>query len=201
MAMADVPAHRVIAAYYGRRVIPLKDVIPPRTTPVVAPLLLAGGVLGIMLQGDGTSQSWLQMVTAAWALIVFADNVEDRLGRLRFAGWYVVCAVVATIGRVAVTGGEPAVSFLTPGGAAAVLGAYVMIFRGSQVLVWVPVGLDLHEVPAALVAALLVVLHLPLGPPALLEVGLGFVAGAGLAWVLHPRFEWADRSVKATTSP
>src|SRR5688572_15289143 len=38
---------------------------------------------------------WLHLITNVWTLWIFGDNVEDRLGPLRYLGLYVGCGLVA----------------------------------------------------------------------------------------------------------
>src|SRR4029453_1481993 len=72
-------------------VIPVKDVIPPRSTPWAALTLLALGLAEFALQrwlGLSTRQTIATLIANGAALWLFADNVEDRLGRLRFLACY-----------------------------------------------------------------------------------------------------------------
>jgi membrane associated rhomboid family serine protease len=70
-------------------------------------------------------------------LFVFGDNVEDRIGRLRFLLFYLSCGVVASLAQVFVTtwtGQNPAVPSLGASGAiSGVLGAYLLLFPRRRV--------------------------------------------------------------------
>lgn len=70
-------------------------------------------------------------------LFVFGDNVEDRLGHLRYAVFYLLCGVIATLVHV-FTARLLDRSLLTPllgasGAISAVLGAYLLLFPRKQV--------------------------------------------------------------------
>jgi membrane associated rhomboid family serine protease len=37
--------------------------------------------------------SWFHIISNMWFMFVFGDNVEDRLGRIQFVGFYLVCGL------------------------------------------------------------------------------------------------------------
>jgi membrane associated rhomboid family serine protease len=89
-------------------------------------------------------------------LFVFGDNVEDRIGRVRFLLFYLFCGVVASLAHVMTskwTGQDLAVPSLGASGAiSGVLGAYLLLFPKRRVRViairfiipvpaWVAVGI------------------------------------------------------------
>src|SRR5262249_22134299 len=71
----------------------------------------------------------------------FGDNVEDALGHVRYAVFYLVCGVLASLSHVAATyafGGKPMVPSLGASGAiSGVLGAYLLLFTHKRVMVMV----------------------------------------------------------------
>ena len=110
--------------------IPLRDVIPSRTRPGVTIALMAVNVLVYLFQAtlsDRTAQAFVYtfaVVPAHFSLVdiftsmfvhagvahlignllflwIFGDNVEDRLGHVRFAGFYLVCGFVAAFAQTA----------------------------------------------------------------------------------------------------
>ncbi len=71
-------------------------------------------------------------------LFVFGDNVEDRLGHLRYALFYAVGALVAALAQ-AILGGEPRTPLIGASGAiSAVLGAYIVIYPQQRVQTLIP---------------------------------------------------------------
>jgi membrane associated rhomboid family serine protease len=89
-------------------------------------------------------------------LLIFGDNVEDRIGRVRFLLFYLFCGVVASLAQIFVskwTGQDLAVPSLGASGAiSGVLGAYLLLFPRRRVRViaiwflvavpaWVAVGM------------------------------------------------------------
>src|SRR5262245_3193085 len=72
-------------------------------------------------------------------LWIFGDNVEDRLGHVRYLIFYLVCGVLASLAHVFTTvavGGDPLVPSLGASGAiSGVLGGYLVLFPGRRVRV------------------------------------------------------------------
>jgi membrane associated rhomboid family serine protease len=143
--------------------LPVADVIPSRTRPVVTiGLLLASvgvflwelhlepharrqffqtfGVVPVNPTWVGTVTSafvhdgWIQFASNTACLWIFGANVEDTMGRVSFLLFYISSAIVTTLVHVALHA-----SSLTPlvgasGAIAAVMAAYFVLFPRSQVL-------------------------------------------------------------------
>lgn len=76
---------------------------------------------------------WAHLFGNLVFLFVFGDNVEDRLGHLRFAAFYLVGAVVAAVTHMFATS-EPNIPMIGASGAiSAVLGAYLRFYPGKRV--------------------------------------------------------------------
>ena len=141
-------------------------------------------------------------------LWIFGDNVEDRMGHLRYLIIYLVCGVIATLTHslialagVRVTGAASlAVPMVGASGAiAGVLGAYFKLFRGATVrtLVFLFVFVTVMDLPASLFIIIWFILQLVSGFGALGQVGAGgiafwahvggFVAGLFLVGLFVPR--------------
>src|SRR6267143_6250 len=56
-------------------------------------------------------------------LFIFGDNVEDRLGHIRFLVFYLLCGIVAGITHIVVNAGSPVPSIGASGAIAGVLAA------------------------------------------------------------------------------
>jgi len=82
--------------------------------------------------------SWLHLVSNMIFLIVFADNVEDRMGRWRFALFYLLGAAVATGAHGLLSAGSPLPLVGASGAVSAVLGAYLLMFPLQRVLAFIP---------------------------------------------------------------
>jgi membrane associated rhomboid family serine protease len=141
---------------------------------------------------------WIHLLGNMLYLWIFGNNVEDRLGRLPFLGFYVLGGIVAVVAQVA-TDPDSTIPLVGASGAiAATLGAYVILFPGARILSLVFLGFfyQLIEVPALIVLGFWFVLQLIDGLASLgatsagggiaffAHIG-GFVAGAALALALR----------------
>lgn len=177
--------------------IPIKDIIPPQTQPVVALGILALSVAGALIAlGRGTSEiTHLILLAADFLLLwVFADNVEDQLGHDRFALLYGLCGAAGIAARALLPGSDPFLVGITSGAVSGVLGAYLTLYPRSRVLVLVPFPLQLHEVPALFALTATLVLHLAGGVEPFAVCLVGLVAGGLLCLILRRpergRIEW-----------
>ena len=150
---------------------------------------------------------WLHLLGNLLFLYVFGNNVEDRLGRLRYLLFYLVCGYAATYGFSLFQAGSTTPLVGASGAIAGVLGGYIVLFPRAKVwslltfFFFLPVRL-----PAWLVLGgwfLLQYLYFRgAGVAAGSEVAygapvIGFVAGALMCWrirnsaqyrELHPRW-------------
>ena len=66
-------------------------------------------------------------------LWIFADNIEHRIGHVRFAIFYLVCGLAAAIGQI-IMDTNSAIPMLGASGAiSGVLGGYLLLFPRNQV--------------------------------------------------------------------
>lgn len=86
-------------------------------------------------------------------LWIFGDNVEDRLGHVRYLVFYLVGGGVASLAQLLTNPGSQIPTVGASGAIAAVLGAYLVLFPHSRIATFVPLGffMRLTMVPAAIV--------------------------------------------------
>ena len=126
---------------------------------------------------------WLHIIGNMWALWIFGDNVEDRMGPLRFAVFYLTCGLAAAVTHL-MTQPESTVSTVGASGAiAGVLGAYLLLFPTARLVVLFPVLFlpFFFELPAVLYLGAWFLIQLFSGTMALASpahVG-------GIAWWAH----------------
>jgi len=207
-------------------VIPLRDDIPARRTPVVTWALIAINVLVFLYEkslppraledlvflrglvparytdpGWAASAgfppdhylsfltcmflhgSWLHVIGNMWSLWIFGDNVEDRMGPLRFLLFYVLCGLAAGVLHVVTNASSQVPTVGASGAIAGVLGAYFILFPHARVLTLVPLLFIpfFFELPA--IVFLLIWFGLQL-----LQAWSGLGAegmGGGVAWWAH----------------
>ena len=204
--------------------IPLRDVIPSRTRPFVTVtlILLNAAVFVSGLLAPDLRDTWWRHATeaAAWpwlaalvamvvhsgwlhlasnllVLWIVGGNVEDRMGPGRYLLFYLLAGAAAAAAQY---WGSP---FPAPpaagasGAIAGVIGAYLVLFPNSRVLVLVPAwkGVDIIELPALIVIALWFLVQVATGFGASFEgasaaprvLAGGLAAGLALVWVFRRR--------------
>jgi membrane associated rhomboid family serine protease len=169
--------------------IPLRDLNPSRTRPVVTVLLIAANAflflyelsLGPNIQpfllqaafvparyvGYGAPAGlsagfvsallsmflhggWTHFLGNMLFLWIFGDNVEDRLGHLRFVVFYLVSGFAATAAQAIVVPGSTVPMIGASGAISGVLGAYLFLYPRARIvsLVFLGIFIQIMQVPA-----------------------------------------------------
>src|SRR5436853_1283543 len=160
--------------------IPLRDIIPSRTTPVVTISLIAVNVIVFLFElslGRNVDQFTLYwgLVPAAFSFVslftsmflhggflhvagnmlylwIFGDNVEDRMGHGRFLVFYLLCGIAAALAQT-IANPDSIVPMVGASGAiAGVMGAYFVLYPKSRIVTLIPLFFffQVIEVPAIL---------------------------------------------------
>lgn len=142
---------------------------------------LAGGatlVTSVFLHGG-----WLHVIGNLLYLHIFGDNVEDRVGHLRFLAMYLLCGAVAGLAQVAIDPASDIPIIGASGAIAGVTGAYLLFFPRARVVALVPVFIVLQvmEVPAVAFLVLWFAYQVLLGVGSLAAEG----GGGGIAFWAH----------------
>ena len=219
--------------------IPLRDVIPSRTTPGVTVSLIAINVAVYLFQlmltdrgqdaflvGFGLIPAYFSVVSVVTSMFVhggfahlagnmlflwiFGDNVEDRLGHGRFVAFYLMCGFVAAISQTVLNPDSLVPMVGASGAIAGVMGAYIVLYPHSRVLMLFPFPPILFELPAYFFLAMWFVVQflngvnqLPVFEKDAISGGvafwahvMGFVTGLILVLVMkrpeRTRVEWWD---------
>ena len=137
------------------------------------------------------SPVWLTLITSifmhgGWAhlggnmlyLWVFGDNLEHRMGHIKYLGYYLLTGIIASFAYVFTTylfGDDPLIPSLGASGAiSGVLGGYISLFPTRRVTVLI--FWFITHVPAIVVLGLWIVLQIVSGIGALGEAAAGGVA-------------------------
>jgi membrane associated rhomboid family serine protease len=158
--------------------IPLRDVIPSRTTPYVTFLLIGLNTLVFMYQfslGEAIEEfilyfglipaafSWVAVLTSMFLhggllhfggnmlyLWIFGDNVEDRMGHGRFLVFYLLCGTAAALAQTIVNPDSVVPMVGASGAIAGVMGAYFVLYPRSRIVTLLPLFFffQIVEVPA-----------------------------------------------------
>lgn len=99
---------------------------------------------------------WMHLIGNMLYLWIFGNNVEDALGHMRFALFYLACGLAAAISQGYADPSSTLPMIGASGAIAGVLGAYVLLFPRAKVLVLIPLGVfsQLVRIPAMVVLGL-----------------------------------------------
>ena len=158
--------------------IPLRDVIPSRTTPYITITIIGLNAIAwlfeISLPHEALNEfltvygvvpadfsgftlltsmflhgSWSHVIGNMWYLWIFGDNIEDRVGHGRFIVFYLLCGIVAALGQVAMDPESTLPTIGASGAIAGVMGAYFVLYPHSRVLTMIPwIFFHVVEMPA-----------------------------------------------------
>jgi membrane associated rhomboid family serine protease len=119
--------------------------------------------------------SWAHLIGNMWFLWIFGDNIEDRMGGVRFLVFYLLCGVIAAITQVLAVPDSTLPMVGASGAIAGVMGGYLLLYPRAQVrCLWI-----------------LIIFITRIRLPAWVLLGLFFVSqffiaeGAGVAWMAH----------------
>ncbi|MGH9250418.1 MAG: rhomboid family intramembrane serine protease [Acidimicrobiales bacterium] len=149
---------------------PACQLVPPDFDKL--PLLSA--VSAMFLHGG-----WAHLLGNMLFLAVFGNNVEDRLGRIRYLLFYLACGIAATYGYAFTDADSRATLVGASGAIAGVLGAYLAWYPRARVISLVPF---LLFIPLPMPAWL--VLGTWFAVQAVYSLGPGMAAGE-VAYVAH----------------
>jgi membrane associated rhomboid family serine protease len=207
-------------------VIPIRDINPRRTPPIVNVALIAVNVLFFLFElslgeqglqrflmsaafvpgkllGDGLSPGdvpvglesallsmflhggWAHIIGNMLFLWVFGDNIEDRLGHVRYLIFYILAGYAATFAHALANprSGLPAIG--ASGAISGVLGAYLFLHPRARIVTMVILGIFIRfiQVPAWVYLPIWFLLQLL---PGIASLGAANAAEAGgVAWFAH----------------
>jgi membrane associated rhomboid family serine protease len=141
---------------------------PARFGPMFSSMFLHGG--------------WLHLIGNMWTLWIFGDNVEDRLGKVRFFLYYIASGLAAVYLHYLTerTSGLPVIG--ASGAIAGVMGGYFVLFPRAQILTLLPIFIFIQivTIPAVVFLALWFLGQLLSG-----AVASSVQISGGVAWWAH----------------
>ncbi|HEY3160416.1 MAG TPA: rhomboid family intramembrane serine protease [Vicinamibacterales bacterium] len=187
--------------------IPLRDIIPSRTTPVVTIALITINVLVFLYElslGRAVDAftlywglvpaafSWVTILTSMFLhggimhvagnmlyLWIFGDNVEDRMGHGRFLVFYLLCGAAAALAQT-ITQPDSVIPMVGASGAiAGVMGAYFVLYPKSRIVTLVPLFFffQVIEVPAIVFLGIWFIMQFISGLGSIVTVAAGSTGG------------------------
>jgi rhomboid family protein len=195
-------------------VIPLRDIIPSRTTPVVTISIIALNIIVFLYELSlgraidaftlyyglvPAAFSWVTVFTSMFLhggvlhvagnmlyLWIFGDNVEDRMGHGRFLVFYLLCGVAAALAQT-ITMPDSVVPMVGASGAiAGVMGAYFVLYPRSRIVTLLPFFFffQVIEVPAILFLGIWFVMQFLSGVGSIVST-IGRGGTGGIAFWAH----------------
>jgi len=205
--------------------IPLRDINPRESTPLVTIFIIAANVLVFLFQVSLGPQAgeqlvftygmiparlewalarpdvslgqalvpfltslflhagWLHLIGNMWFLWVFGDNIEDRLGHLRYLFFYLVCGLGAGLAHLLFNLSSTLPAVGASGAVSGVLGAYLVLFPHSRIITLVPLIFVWFtaKLPAVLILGYWFLIQFLGGLAGLGQSG----GGGGVAWWAH----------------
>jgi membrane associated rhomboid family serine protease len=115
-------------------------------------------------------------------LWIFGNNVEDSMGRVRFAIFYLLGGLFATGTHVLASTGSEVPTLGASGAIAAVLGGYAVLYPRARVLtlIFIIIFVTVIELPALVVLGLWFLLQI-----ASASAQHGDISGGGVAYYAH----------------
>jgi len=154
--------------------------------PFLTSMFLHGGILHIL--GN------------MWFLYIFGDNIEDRIGHIRYLLFYLLCGIAAGLIHLATNWHSHMPTIGASGAIAGVMGAYILLYPRARILTLIPIFFffQFFEIPAFVFLGywfLLQIVSAGLTPSDLGGVAWwahigGFVTGAIFVKV----FDWIPRT-------
>lgn len=162
------------------QVVTTLGLVPARVLAHPSPGQLATFFTSIFLHGG-----WFHVLSNMWALFIFGDNVEDRLGHLRYLLFYLLGGLVAAIAYLLVerTSTVPVVG--ASGAIAAVMGGYLLLYPRARVLTLIPIFIFpwFVEIPAIVFIGVWFLTQVASGLFSLTSTDVS--ASGGVAWWAH----------------
>lgn len=155
--------------------------VPARfTNPELAAYFgLAGNLLSLLTFMFLHGGFW-HILGNMWSLHIFGDNVEDRLGPLRYLVFYLACGWVSGLAHMLLNPSSPIPTIGASGAIAGVMGAYFVLFPTSKILTLIPIVFIpwFVEIPAVVFLGIWFLLQF-------LNAAGSHGAATGIAWWAH----------------
>jgi membrane associated rhomboid family serine protease len=102
---------------------------------------------------------WGHLISNMWILFIFGDNVEDRMGKVKYFLFYMLCGLIASLTHFLLNRNSAVPAIGASGAISGVMAAYMIMFPKSTIISIVPI--------------LIIPLFIPI--PAIIYIGLWFL--------------------------
>ena len=113
---------------------------------------------------------------------IFGDNIEDRLGHVRFFVFYLLCGITAAYAHVVTEPSSMLTMIGASGAVSGILGAYLLLFPRARIhtLIFLGFFVQVVRLPALFVIGLWIVIQFING-----MISKGIAGQGGVAWFAH----------------
>lgn len=118
----------------------LYGLVPARyTVPQVSSYFSLGQQIVALFTFMFLHGGWMHLIGNMWSLFIFGDNVEDRLGPVRYVIFYLLCGLASGLTQVIFNAHSTIPTIGASGAIAGVMGAYFVLYPGSRILTLIPI--------------------------------------------------------------
>ena len=120
------------------------------------------------------------LVGNMWSLYIFGDNVEDRLGPLRYLAFYIICGLASGLSHLLLNLNSNVPTIGASGAIAGVMGAYFILHPRARILTLIPIIFIPYflEIPASFFLGIWFVLQF-------INAAGSHGQASGVAWWAH----------------
>jgi len=125
---------------------------------------------------------WMHIIGNMLYFWIFGNNIEDRLGHIRFLFFYIIVGIFATFSQIMVNPFSTVPQIGASGAVSGILGAYILLFPKAKVLTLIPIFYFIRIVtlPAFVVLGFWIIIQVISG-----FLSLSYTAQGGVAFFAH----------------
>ena len=164
-----------------KEVVFLYSIVPARySDPVLASHFTAFQQILPFFTSMFLHGGFLHILGNMWFLYIFGDNIEDRLGHIRYLIFYLLCGIAAGLIHLLSNWDSKMPTIGASGAIAGVMGAYLIVYPRARILTLIPIFFFFQfiEIPAFVFLGYWFVLQL-------IFAGLSGGHAEGVAWMAH----------------
>ncbi len=160
---------------YAYGLVPARYTSPGWAADISRIQMLVALVTFMFLHGG-----FLHLLGNMWFLYIFGDNVEDRLGPMRYILFYLLCGLISGISHIVLNAHSTAPTIGASGAVAGVMGAYFLLHPRARILTLIPIIIIpwFVEIPAFFFLGFWFVIQV-------LNASTASGSAGGIAWWAH----------------
>jgi membrane associated rhomboid family serine protease len=122
------------------RFIYIYGLVPARyTIPQIASYFTTGQQLVSLITFMFLHGGFWHLLGNMWSLYIFGDNIEERLGPLRYLTFYMICGLASGLSHLVFNYNSTMPTIGASGAIAGVMGAYFILFPKAKILTLIPI--------------------------------------------------------------